>query len=181
MGSGGGHHSSTSSSKDAIGGSGMSATVRDHLGHELRALYASALAADVPASLLELVAKLNRALSGDGAPTGKDFQEGLLAAVPGLRAFARSLAVNPTQADDLVQETLMKAWTNQNRFEPGSNLKGWLCTIMRNQFYTECRKRKREVEDRDGAMAAQLTAPAAQEHGSDLRSVWDHLGKLPPL
>ena len=97
-----------------------------------------------------------------------------------MRAYARSLAVDPTRADDLVQETLVKAWANQHRFEPGSNLMGWLCTILRNQFYTECRKRKREVEDADGAAAAQMIAPAAQEHGVELRKVWAMLGKLPP-
>jgi RNA polymerase sigma-70 factor (ECF subfamily) len=56
-----------------------------------------------------------------------------------------------------------------------------LCTILRNQLYTEMRKRKREVEDADGAMAAQMIAPASQEHGSDLRVVWQHLDRLPAL
>ena len=79
-----------------------------------------------------------------------------------------------------MQETLLKAWANRHRFEPGSNLKAWLCTILRNQFYTECRKRKREVEDADGAFAAKVVALAAQEASSDLRRVWQHLGKLPP-
>lgn len=182
MGSGGGQHPSgaVAAGKDN-GGRGMPVPIRDHLGQELRALYASALAADLPGGLLDLVVRLNAALSGDNATASPAFRDGLLAALPGLRAFALSLVVNPAQADDLVQETLMKAWASQHRFEPGSNLKGWLCTIMRNQFYTDCRKRKREVEDPDGVMAAQMTAPAAQEHGSDLRTVWHHLGKLPPL
>lgn len=64
---------------------------------------------------------------------------------------------------------------------PGTNLKAWLCTILRNQLYTEIRKRKREVEDADGAMAAQMTAPAAQEHGSDLQVAWQYIGRLPAL
>lgn len=58
---------------------------------------------------------------------------------------------------------------------------GWLCTVLRNQFYTDFRMRKRELEDPDGAAAAKLATPAVQEHGSDLRIVWHHLGKLPPL
>jgi RNA polymerase sigma-70 factor (ECF subfamily) len=63
----------------------------------------------------------------------------------------------------------------------GTNLKAWLCTILRNQFYTEIRKRRREVEDADGAMAAEMIAPAAQEHGSDLQTVWQYIDRLPPL
>ena len=88
--------------------------------------------------------------------------------------------MNAAAADDLVQETLLKAWANQGRFEPGSNLKAWLCTILRNHFYTECRKRRREVEDADGVLAGQVQAPAAQEASSDLRRVGQHLAKLSP-
>lgn len=155
--------------------------VKDHLGRELRALYEAAVGEELPSGLLDLVGRLTAAPAGDQAPATAAFQDDLLAALPGLRAFALSLAANPTLADDLVQETLLKAWANQHRFDAGSNLKGWLCTILRNQFYTEYRKRRREIEDPDGAMAAQLTAPAAQEHGCDLRSMLDHLGKLPGL
>lgn len=153
----------------------MPEAVRLHLGGELQALYAVVLAEAPPTALLDLIARLevNR-------PAAADFRAGLLDALPGLRAFGLSLAIAPNAADDLVQETLLKAWANRHRFEPGSNLKAWLCTILRNQFYTECRKRKREVEDADGAFAAKVVAPAAQEASSDLRRVWQHLGKLPP-
>ena len=57
----------------------------------------------------------------------------------------------------------------------------WLCTVLRNQFYTECRKAKREVEDADGTAAAQMIALPAQEHGIALQQVWATLAKLPPL
>ena len=107
------------------------------------------------------------------------FRNDLVAALPGLRVFALSLAVNPTRADDLVQETLLKAWANQHRFVPGSNFKAWLCTILRNQFYTECRKAKREVEDVEGAAAARSIALPAQEHGIELQKVWAVIAKLP--
>lgn len=83
--------------------------------------------------------------------------------------------MNHAVADDLVQETLLKAWKNQDRFEPGSNLQAWLCTILRNQFYTDIRKRKREVEDADGTMAGQMVASAAQEANSELQQVKQHL------
>ena len=83
-----------------------------------------------------------------------DLQALLIGAVPNLRAFANSLCGDPTRADDLVQDTLVKAWTNLASFEKGSNLKAWLFTILRNTYFLEFRKRRREVEDADGAMAS---------------------------
>ncbi|MBN9067316.1 MAG: RNA polymerase subunit sigma, partial [Rhizobiales bacterium] len=72
------------------------------------------------------------------------FRSDLLAAIPSLRAFAVSLAQNADKADDLVQETLVKAWDKQKSFQPGTNLKAWLFTILRNEFYSQMRKRCRE-------------------------------------
>jgi RNA polymerase sigma-70 factor (ECF subfamily) len=71
----------------------------------------------------------------------------MLAAVPGLRAFAISLSGNVDRADDLVQETLLRAVTKIDSFQPGSHMSAWLITILRNLFRTEYRKRRREVED----------------------------------
>ena len=73
-----------------------------------------------------------------------------------MRAFARSLTHDESAADDLVQETIVKAWTNIDKFEPGTNLKAWLFTILRNTFYSERRKHRREVQDSDGFYAATL-------------------------
>ena len=86
------------------------------------------------------------------------FRDALLAAVPSLRAFAISLSGNVDRADDLVQDTLVRAIANAHRFEPGTNLNAWLFTILRNLFHSEYRKRRREVEDPDGAYAEQLTS-----------------------
>ena len=157
-----------------MAGRAMPEAVRLHLGCELQALYAVVLAEAPPTALLDLIARLevNR-------PAAADFRAGLLDALPGLRAFALSLAIAPNAADDLVQETLLKAWANRDRFEPGSNLMAWLCTILRNQFYTECRKRRREVEDADGAAAAQLIVLPSQEHGIELQKVWAILATMP--
>jgi RNA polymerase sigma factor (sigma-70 family) len=155
--------------------------VRDHLGAHLRGAYEALTRAQTPQRLLDLVAQLDAALEGQNRERALFFRAELTKALPGLRAFALSLIADASRADDLVQETVLRAWAHQNLFATGSNLKAWLCTILRNQFYTECRKRKREVEDVDGAAAAQLTAPAAQEHGSDLQTVWSHIGKLPEL
>jgi RNA polymerase sigma-70 factor, ECF subfamily len=92
-------------------------------------------------------------------------KDALLKAVPSLRAFAISLSGNVDRADDLVQDTLMRALANIHRFEPGTNLNAWLFTILRNLFHSEYRKRKREVEDADGAYAARLaSAPEQNAH-----------------
>ncbi|MGH1592309.1 sigma-70 family RNA polymerase sigma factor (plasmid) [Methylobacterium phyllosphaerae] len=159
----------------------LPAAVRDHLGQQLQVAYAALITATPPQRLLDLIAQLDSSMAGPESTSSVAFRQGLIEALPGLRAFAMSLIPNATRADDLVQETLLKAWAKQAQFVSGTNLKAWLCTILRNQFYTEIRKRRREVEDVDDAMAAQMVAPAAQEHGSDLRTVWQHIGRLPAL
>lgn len=74
-----------------------------------------------------------------------------------MRAFAMSLTRNSATADDLVQDSLVKAWSNMDKFQPGTNLRAWLFTILRNTYYSLHRKRRREVEDPDGVMAGQLS------------------------
>src|SRR6476659_421534 len=89
----------------------------------------------------------------------------ILAALPSLRAFAISLSGNVDRADDLVQETLLRALANIDSFEPGTNLPAWLFTILRNLFRSEYRKRRREVEDSDGRFAETLkTHPEQNSH-----------------
>jgi RNA polymerase sigma-70 factor, ECF subfamily len=104
----------------------------------------------------------------------------MLAAVPSLRAFAISLTNNRDRADDLVQNTLMRAWANFERFEPGTNLEAWLFTILRNRFHSEYRSRKREVEDADGSYAARLTTHPDQQSHLDYEDFRTALAKLPP-
>jgi RNA polymerase sigma-70 factor (ECF subfamily) len=103
----------------------------------------------------------------------------LLAAVPHLRAFAISLTNNPDRADDLVQDTLVRAWANIDRFEQGTNLTAWLFTILRNLFRSEYRKRKREVEDADGSFAARLKTQPDQQAHLDYEDFRRALGRLP--
>lgn len=80
--------------------------------------------------------------------------------LPALRAFALSLTREGASADDLVQDTIVKAWTNMDKFQPGTNLRAWLFTILRNTFYSARRKTRREVNDSDGIHAArQATRP----------------------
>lgn len=108
-----------------------------------------------------------------------EFKDGLMAAIPSLRAFARSLAGSMDRADDLVQETLVKAWSNSGSFQPGTNLNAWLFTILRNVFYSEMRKRRREVEDTDGAYAQRLAVPGEQHSRIDFNDFQEALAKLP--
>ncbi|MDI6623446.1 MAG: sigma-70 family RNA polymerase sigma factor [Brevundimonas sp.] len=109
-----------------------------------------------------------------------DWREAVTARIPALRAFAWSLSRNGADADDLVQETLTKAWTYRDRFEPGTNLRAWLFTILRNSWYSSVAKRSREVADEDGHHAARLSAEGSQEWSVELGALKLALDELPP-
>lgn len=104
----------------------------------------------------------------------------VIALIPSLRAFAWSLSRDPTNADDLVQETLTKAWAHRDKFSPGTNLRAWLFTILRNSWYTALAKTRREVPDEDGRLAAALTSPPSQEWSVELNNLQAALNALPP-
>lgn len=76
---------------------------------------------------------------------GDRFSRELTALIPHLRAFARGLCGDMTTSEDLAQEALAKAWSARTSYRPGTNLKGWLFTILRNQFYSEKRRSWRNV------------------------------------
>ncbi|QFU15912.1 sigma-70 family RNA polymerase sigma factor [Microvirga thermotolerans] len=107
-------------------------------------------------------------------------REALLAAVPSLRAFAISLSGQVDRADDLVQDTLLRALSNLHRFERGTNLNAWLFTILRNLFHSEYRKRRREVEDPEGSYASRLKVQPEQGARLDFEDFRNALAKLPP-
>jgi RNA polymerase sigma-70 factor (ECF subfamily) len=104
----------------------------------------------------------------------------LLSSIPHLRALAMGLCGKRDRAEDLVQETLMRAWANLSSFTPGTNMKAWLYTILRNEFYSELRKRRREVPDPDGAHAAMLVSEPAQEGRVEFQDLRLALAKLGP-
>ncbi len=106
-------------------------------------------------------------------------REALLAAVPNLRAFAISLSGNIDRADDLVQETLVRALANITSFQPGTNMSAWLFTILRNLFRSEYRKRRREVEDTDGSYAERMKSQPEQTGRVEFSEFREALGKLP--
>ena len=110
----------------------------------------------------------------------QDFKTDLLGSIPSLRAFAVSLAQNADKADDLVQETLVKAWDKHASFQPGTNLKAWLFTILRNEFYSQMRKRGREVQDTDGAFTERMSVHPSQYGVLDMADFKKALDTLPP-
>jgi len=103
----------------------------------------------------------------------------VVALIPALRAFAWSLSHNAADADDLVQEALTKAWTHRDRFEPGTNLRAWLFTILRNTYYTSLVRRRREVSDENGKYAATLSMAPTQEWSVALKNMQASLQQLP--
>ena len=103
----------------------------------------------------------------------------VLATVPSLRAFAISLCGNIDRADDLVQETLLRALAHIDSFEPGTNMPAWLFTILRNLFRSEYRKRRREVEDADGRYAETLKSQPEQTGRVEFEEFRGALAKLP--
>jgi RNA polymerase sigma-70 factor, ECF subfamily len=105
-------------------------------------------------------------------------RDALVGAIPNLRAFAISLTGDHHLANDLVQETLLKAWSHRDKFEPGTNLKAWLFTILRNTYFSEVRKKRREVQDVEGEAAARLVSPPEQHGHVDLADFRKALAQL---
>jgi len=111
--------------------------------------------------------------------TAASWRDDVIAMIPALRAFAWSLSHNASDADDLVQDTLIKAWTNREKFEVGTNLRAWLFTILRNTYYTSMVRRRREVRDEDGVYAATLTSAANQDWTVAVTALESALNQLP--
>jgi RNA polymerase sigma-70 factor (ECF subfamily) len=108
-----------------------------------------------------------------------NWRDDVVGLIPALRAFAWSLSHNGADADDLVQDTLIKAWTNREKFEVGTNLRAWLFTILRNTYYTAVLRRRREVRDETGEYAGALKSPPTQDWSVALQSLQVALRKLP--
>lgn len=111
--------------------------------------------------------------------SGTNWRDEVVGLIPALRAFAWSLSHNGSDADDLVQDTLIKAWSNREKFEPGTNLRAWLFTILRNTYYTSVLRRRREVRDEDGEYASTLKTAPAQDWTMAIRALQAALQQLP--
>ena len=108
--------------------------------------------------------------------TGNVGEEELLACVPHLRAFAWFLARNRERADDLVQDAIVRALGAAHRFQPGTNLKAWMFTILRNLHYNELRKNRVQIQSLDDPLTYQPavlpTQVASLEFGDFRRAFW---------
>lgn len=107
------------------------------------------------------------------------FRDRLIAEIPHLRAFGASLSGSMQLADDLVQETMLKAWRHADSFTEGTNFKAWVFTILRNTYYSIYRRRGREVQDTDGFHASQVAVSAGQDGHMDLADFRKALVRLP--
>lgn len=99
--------------------------------------------------------------------------------LPALRAFALSLTRNSSIADDMVQDTVETAWRKFDRYTPGTNLRAWLFTILRNNFHSQRRKTRREIADPDGALVGQLSVKPDHEGHIRLREFLEAFAQLP--
>src|SRR5579885_1886968 len=106
-------------------------------------------------------------------------RKAVLAAVPSLRAFAISLCGNVDRADDLVQETLLRALANIDSFQPGTNMSAWLFTFLLNHFRSEYRNRRREFEFGEGHYAVTLKSQPDQIGQVEFREFREALAQLP--
>ncbi|QQA41865.1 RNA polymerase sigma factor [Pelagovum pacificum] len=111
--------------------------------------------------------------------TARDPKEELVEHLPALRVFALSLTRDSSSADDLVQDTVVKAWSNFDKFQAGTNLRAWLFTILRNTFYSSRRKSKREVADVDGAFTGSLAEKPEHDGKLQMNDFFRAFSKLP--
>jgi RNA polymerase sigma factor (sigma-70 family) len=111
-------------------------------------------------------------------PVLSTFEGALIDLMPSLRAFARSLSRNPTLADDLVQDTSVSALAHESSFVMGSNMRAWLFTILRNQYYTQQRRAWRNIQDVDGRHTEHLQTAPTQNDVLDLQDANRALAKL---
>ena len=163
--------------KNAPSVGGADLQVQVHLGRKLKELFEAP--GPLPQRLIELLEAL-AAKDKERPAVNASLKDSLLAMIPNLRAFAVSLCGNPERADDLVQETLLKAWSHIDSFQVGTNLRAWLFTILRNTYFSEIRRRRREVEDAGGKKAESLSVAPAQQGHLDMQDFRKALDMLPP-
>ena len=109
------------------------------------------------------------------------FETELVALIPHMRAFARSLAGDAAAGDDLAQDALIKAWRNRASFEPGTNLKAWVFVIVRNTFYTDRRRAWRSTSLDPEVAERTLLANDAPDSTLELQDLRRALALIHPL
>jgi hypothetical protein len=114
---------------------------------------------DMPDKITDLLSALRAQDDGRRQTmTNLDPRDELVTHLPALRAFALSLTRNRFTADDMMQDTMLKAWANMDKFNPGTNMQAWLFTILRNNFYSSRRTLNREVADVDNFFSNRISA-----------------------
>ena len=108
------------------------------------------------------------------------FPDAVIALIPMMRGYAMSLTRSRSEADDLVQDTLVRAWRFRTAYEPGTNLKAWLYKILRNIFYSNHARRRLVVLDADGRLTAQLSCTPEQEWQVEFGDLLRSLDRLTP-
>jgi RNA polymerase sigma factor (sigma-70 family) len=153
--------------------------VLDHLGDQLRKAFEPVAIDGDLTPFADLVERLEQRLAVRRHQAAEGLREGLVAAIPALRSFAYSLTYDADRSDDLVQDTLIRAWAKADSFTPGTHLIAWLFTILRNLFYSEQRKRGREIEDAEGKHAERLIALPDHDAHLELSDFQTALSALP--
>jgi len=154
-------------------------SIQAYLGQQLQAWYGDPAEDKLPSSLKRLLTRVAQVIRARTEPVDRAFTDDILASVPSLRTFAISLTRATDRAEDLVQETVLRAISKQQQFEPGTSLQAWLFTILRNQFLSDHRKAVREVEDVDGSYAATMISVPDQEDRMMIQDLEAAIGKLP--
>ena len=157
----------------------LNSRIQAHLGEQLRTWYGDPAGDKLPPKLAQLLDRVAQVIRARTELIDQAFVDGVLASVTSLRAFAISLTRDAEKAEDLVQETVLRAISKQEQFVAGTNLQAWLFTILRNQFCSEHRKSLREVEDGDGSYAATMIALPDQDDRIMIHDLEAALHKLP--
>ncbi|QRM34441.1 sigma-70 family RNA polymerase sigma factor [Microvirga sp. VF16] len=157
----------------------LGAAVQAHLGAQLRDLYGDPSENKLPLGLRLLARRVAQTIRAHTEPVDQAFMDGIMDNLAPLRAYAISLTKAVDRAEDLVQDTVLRALSRQESFEAGTNLQAWLFTILRNSFFTEHRRAAREIEDVDGRLAGAMTTSADQDSRLVLQELAAALARLP--
>ena len=154
------------------------------VGGFLRSVFAAPAAEAIPPMFQDLLDRLHSTPAKPPKPdteqlSDTDFKAELALVIPHLRAFGRSLSGNADTADDLVQETLLKAWAARHRFQAGTNMRAWTFIILRNLFLSQMRRARFKGEWDDFTAAKILAAPAGQDQQIELADLQRGLLELP--
>lgn len=154
-------------------------SIQGHLHHHFRASCGNPAEGKPSANPAQLFDWPVQVVHSDPTPIDRAFADGIVTSLPSLCSFAISLTRSVDQAEDLVQETVLRAISKQEKFEAGTNHQAWLFAILRNLFCSACRRTKREVEDADGSYAATLISVPDQEDRIMMKDLAAALAKLP--